>query len=368
MPFRVRFVEPDTHYRRMKDEVDATLVDVLSRGDLINRRDLADFERNLAAYVGTRFAVGLNSGFHALHLACIAAGLGPGDEAIVPAHTFVASVSAIVHAGATPVLVDSSADFNMDLDSVERAITERTRAIMPVHLNGRLCDMDRTMALADKHNLKVIEDAAQALGATYRGKMAGSFGFAGCFSFYPFKALGAFGDAGALVTNDERVARMAACLRYNGEDRATGELHYHGFTCLLDNLQAAWLNVKLRYFPLWLARRRQLAARYSAGLSDVPELKLPHFPGAEYLDAFQNYVIRAEGRDELVRHLAENEVETLVQWRKPLWEHPGLKLGTPHLPGVERLCREVVSLPMNAEVSDESVDYTVETVRRFYGR
>jgi len=367
MAYKVRFVEPDVHYRHIKDEIDAAIHNVLSRGDLIARRDLKEFEENLAAFVGTKYAVGLNSGFHALHLACIAAGLGPGDEVIVPAHTFVASVSAIVLVGAKPVLVDSGEDFNMDVDSAEQAITSRTRAIMPVHLNGRVCNMDRIMALAEKYNLLVIEDAAQALGATYRGKGAGSFGFAGCFSFYPFKALGAFGDAGALTTDNEEVATMAIRLRYNGEDRITGEYHYHGFTCLMDNLQAAVLNVKLRHFPSWLERRQEVAAHYRAGLSDVAELRLPHFEGEEYHDTFQNYVVRASRRDELVKYLNDHGVEVLVQWPKPMWEHEGLKLGKYHLPGVEAICREVVSLPMNAEISDESVDYIIDIIRRFYG-
>lgn len=368
MAYKVRFVEPNVHYARLKNEIDTTMQDVLARGDLIARRDLREFEEHLAAYVGTKYAVGLNSGFHALHLACIAAGLGPGDEVIVPAHTFVASVSAIVLVGATPVLVDSGPDFNMDVDSFERAITPKTKAVMPVHLNGRLCNMDRVMALANKHHLLVIEDAAQGLGATYGGKMAGAFGFAGCFSFYPFKALGAFGDAGALVTNDETVATMAIRLRYNGEDRETGEYHHHGFTCLLDNLQAAVLDVKLKYFPQWLARRRQLAERYHAGLGDVSELHLPHFDGEAFHDSYQNYVVRAQRRDELAAYLKENGIETLVQWSKPMWKHKGLELGEHHLPGVEAICREVISLPMNAEISDESVDTVIAAVRSFYGK
>jgi dTDP-4-amino-4,6-dideoxygalactose transaminase len=366
--YRVRFVEPGVHYQRLKPEIDATIQDVLARGDLIARQQLADFESRLAAFVGTKYAVGLNSGFHALHLACIAAGLGPGDEVIVPAHTFVASISAIVHTGATPVLVDAGPDFNMDVASLERSITRRTKAVMPVHLNGRLCDMDAVMTLAERHDLLVIEDAAQGLGATYKGRMAGAFGFAGCFSFYPFKALGAFGDAGALTTNDEHVARMAVRLRYNGEDRTTGEYHHHGFTCLLDNLQAAILDVKLRYFPQWVERRRAIAARYRNGLASVGDLGLPHFAGPGYGDAFQNYVIRTDRRDSLVEHLRAEGVETIVSWPKPVWRHPALALGDHDLPGTETICRQVVSLPMNAEITDESVDLVIDAVRRFYLR
>jgi dTDP-4-amino-4,6-dideoxygalactose transaminase len=368
MPYQVRFVEPDAHYRRLKSEIDSTIQNVLGKGDLIYRSQLREFEKNLANFVGTKYAVGLNSGFHALHLSCIAAGLGPGDEVIVPAHTFVASVSAIVLTGARPILVDVKEDYNIDMDHATRVVTSRTKAIMPVHLNGRLSDMDRVMALAKKHNLRVIEDAAQSLGATYKGKMAGSFGFTGCFSFYPFKVLGGFGDGGAITTDNEAVATMATRLRYNGEDRETGEYHHHGYTCLLDNVQAAVLDVKLRYLPQWLERRRQIAERYRQGLCNILELRLPHFSGSEYHDVFQNYVIRTPHRDNLVAYLEEQGIETLISWPKPMWEHKALELGEHHLTETEAICREVVSLPMNAEISDEHVDIVVQTVRGFFDR
>jgi len=366
MAYKVRFVQPDEHYRRLKLKIDTTIQDVLARGDLIYRSQLRDFEQNLAAFVGTKYAVGLNSGFHALHFACIGAGLGPGDDVIVPAHTFVASVSAIVLTGAKPVLVEVKEDYNIDMDHAEKMITPRTKAIMPVHLNGRLCDMDRVMAFAENHNLFVIEDAAQSLGGSYKGKGAGSFGYAGCFSFYPFKVLGGFGDGGALTTDDERLAVMASRLRYNGEDRETGEYHHHGYTALLDNVQAAVLDIKLRYLPQWLERRRAVAECYRQGLIGIPDLWIPHFQGDEYHDIFQNYVIRTTRRDELVSYLEEKGVETLIFWPKPMWEHKALKLGEPHLPETEAICREVISLPMNAEIGDDDVDYVIETVRSFF--
>ena len=184
---------------------------------------------------------------------------------ITVGHTFLATVSAIIHCGATPVLIEVRDDYNMDPDRLEPAITRRTKAVIPVHLNGRVCDMGRIMAIADKHGLAVIEDAAQALGATHDGKRAGGFGAAGCFSFYPFKILGAFGDAGAVTTNDPRVARQASLLRYNGEDRETGEYHGHGYTALLDNVQAAVLSVKLPHLPRWIEHRRGIAALYREG-------------------------------------------------------------------------------------------------------
>lgn len=366
MAYKVPFVDPRKHYRNLKHEIDAAITDCLSNGDLIMRRQLEAYEEHLASYVGTRYAVGVNSGYHALALSLIAAGIGPGDEVITVAHTFVATISAIVHSGATPVLIDVGKDYNMDMDALERAITPGTRAVMPVHLNGRICDMDRLMAIAEEHNLLVIEDAAQAVGAAYNGKRAGSFGLAGCFSHYPFKILGGFGDGGAVTTDDPEIARKVALLRYNGEDRETGEYHYHGYTALLDNVQAAVLDVKLKYIPDWINRRRHIAALYREGLSGVGDLVLPHFDGDQYFDVYQNYVIRTGKRDELRAYLRENGVETLVHWPKPVWEHKGLELGEHHLPETESICREVISLPMSAETTEEHVDITVQAIRRFF--
>ena len=215
-----------------------------------------------------------------------------GDEVITVGHTFVATVSAIVHTGATPVLVDVRDDYNMAPHKFEAAVSPRTKAVIPVHLNGRVCDMDAIIAVAKKHGLAVIEDAAQALGASFRGKRAGSFGLAGCFSFYPFKSLGGLGDGGAVTTNDPEIARFATLMRFNGEDRQTGEFHYHGCTALLDNVQAAVLDAKLRHLPDWIEHRRQTASLYRKGLEGIEGLCLPHFPGDEYFDSYQNYVIR----------------------------------------------------------------------------
>jgi len=358
-------VDPKEHYRRYKDELDAAIFGCLENGDLIHRHQLFDFERDLAAYVGTKYAVGVNSGYHALFFALLASGVGPGDEVITVAHTFAASVSAIVHTGARPVLVDVREDFNMDIDAMERVRTEKTKAVMPVHLNGRVCDMGRLMGWAEKHGIAVVEDACQALGATFGGKMAGSFG-AGCFSFYPFKALGCYGDGGALTTDDPEVARMAVRMRYNGEDRETGEFHYHGYTALLDNVQAAVLGVKLKHFPDWVEHRRAMAGLYQQELSGVKQVRLPHFDGRDYRDSYQNYVIRAENRDALRSHLTEAGVETLVSWPRPMWTHKGLALGTPDLPEAVRICESVISLPMSAETTPEHVALTAQAIRQFY--
>lgn len=366
MSYRVPFIDPKEHYRKLKSEIDFAFTDTLSKGDLVLRQQLRDFEKRLADYCGVKYAVGVNSCYHALHFSLLAAGVQAGDEVITVGHTFVATVSAIVHAGAKPVLVEVRSDYNMCPDSFAAAITPRTKAVIPVHLNGRVCEMDRILEIAAKHKIAVIEDAAQALGATHKGTRAGAFGLAGCFSFYPFKSLGGLGDGGAVTTNDPEVARLATLLRFNGEDRQTGDFFYHGYTALLDNVNAAILDVKLRHFDEFVAHRRATAKLYHRLLQDVDGIERPHFDGDGYFDTFQNYVIRTKQRDELRQYMREQGVETLVHWARPMWSYPGLQLGTPALPYTESVCREVISLPMSAETTEEHVRITVDVIREFF--
>lgn len=333
------------------------------------RDELERFEQQIAEYCGTRYAVGLNSCTDGMLIALRAAGVRPGDEVITVAHTFVATVAAIVHNGATPVLVDIRVEDQLiDVDAVEAAISPQTKAIIPVHLNGRVCDMDRLQTLADRHSLVIVEDAAQALGATFDGKKAGSFGLAGSFSLYPMKLLGAYGDGGILVTDDETMNREARMLRDHGQNRTTGEVVAYGYNSRLDNLQAAILEVKLRHFPSWVEHRRRIAARYDEGLADVDSVQTPPASASDQRrhDVYQNYVIRAERRDELVKHLLENAVEVLVSWPVPMHHHVNLGLGSFQLPNTEEVSRSVLSLPMNAEVTDDQAAYTIDRVRDFY--
>jgi dTDP-4-amino-4,6-dideoxygalactose transaminase len=369
MPYRVPFVDLPKQYKHLEKEIRELLDDVLfTRADFIMRSDLREFESNIADFVGVDYAVGLNSGTDALHLSLLAAGIGPGDEVITVAHTFVATVAAIVHCGATPILIDVREDFNMDVEQLEQSISTRTKAVIPVHLNGRLCDMEKVMDIANKHNLLVIEDSAQALGATFDGKKAGSFGLTGCFSLYPMKILGGVGDGGILVTNDEGIAQKIRFLRDHGQNRETGDLIGYGFNSRLDNLQAAIINLKLKYLPRWIERRRELANIYHQGLSDVPHVKLPPPPqtGGRYFDVFQNYVIQSQERDKLVDYLRECGIEVLISWPKPMHHHEALGLKHFKLPETEKISREVVSLPMNTEISNEQVEYVVDCVRNFY--
>ena len=364
--YKVRFVYPVRNYEAIKGEIDAAYAEVMSKGDLIDRGQLKSFEDNLAKFVGTKYAVGLNSGYDALHMSLRSAGIGPGDEVIVPAHTFVATCSAIVNVGATPVLVDVAKDFNIGLLEIEKAITPRTRAVMPVHLSGWMADMPRIMEIAQKHNLVVVEDACQSLGASINARGAGSWGLTGCWSFYPFKILGGYGDGGAITTNDPDVALFARRMRYNGEDRQTGEYHGHGFTCLLDNLQAAFLDVKLRHLPTWIKRRQQIAQTYREGLSDLSDLLLPHYnrPAADHV--YQNYTLRSKQGNDFSEYMKANGVEVLTQFRKPYYQHKELKLIDRGFPETEALSREVCSLPMNTELTDNEISFVISTVRAFY--
>lgn len=366
MSWKVRFVDPGANYRSIKKEIDRAYLEVMNKGDLIDRGQLRSFEENLARFVGTKYAVGLNSGYDALHVSLLAAAVGPGDEVIVPAHTFVATCSAVVNAGATPVLVDVAADFNIDVNRIEEAVTARTKAIIPVHLSGYMADMPRVTEIARKHGMVVIEDACQSLGSSVNGKMAGSWGLTGCWSFYPFKILGGYGDGGAITTDDADVALFATRIRYNGEDRDTGEYHGHGFTCLLDNLQAAFLDVKLRHLPAWISRRKEIAQQYRAALKDIVDLILPHYDRSGFDHVYQNYTVRSKQGDDFSEYLKANGVEVLTQFRKPYYKHEALRLADRGFPETEAISREVCSLPMNVEITDKDIAYVIQVIRSFY--
>jgi dTDP-4-amino-4,6-dideoxygalactose transaminase len=368
MEMKVRFVNPQRVYSNLKTELDNAYFQIMESGEFVARRALHEFEANLAEYVGTKYAVGLNSGYDALHLSLRAAGIGAGDEVIVPAHTFVATCSAIVNVNAVPVLVDVGKDFNIDVAEIEKAITRKTKAILPVHLSGIMANMPKILELASKHNLIIVEDACQALGASINGKRAGSWGLSGCWSFYPFKMLGGYGDGGALTTNSLEVAEYARRMRYNGEDRDTGEYHGHGFTCLLDNLQAAFLNVKLKHLPKWIVRRQEIAVKYHSALAPIKDLILPHYDYPGYVHVYQNYTVRARQGEEFSTYLRKSGIEILTQFRKPYYKHSGLNLVDKGFAEVEDLSREVCSLPLYPELNDDEIDYVISTVRAFYKR
>lgn len=357
-------------FESQEAEITAAVTDVMRRGAYILQSDLTEFEAKLAGYLGVKYAYGVADGTNALIIALRAAGIGAGDEVIVPSHTYVASAASIHFAGATPVLVECLDDHMIDPASARQAITKRTKAIMPVQLNGRTADMDAIMKVAVDHDLRVIEDAAQGLGSKFKGRHAGTFGAAGTFSFYPAKLLGCFGDGGGVVTNDDRMGEQLALLRDHGRN-SEGEVVAWGTNSRLDNIQAAILNVKFKTFDKDLATRRALAALYDEGLRDLGELLLPPAPGAsaDHHDVYQNYEIEAERRDGLKKHLEECGVRTIVQFGgKAVHQYTGLGLTGYSLPRTELLYRRALLLPMNTSMVSDDVHYVVECIRSFYGR
>ncbi len=362
----IRLVDLATQSQGIKEDVLAAISDVIDSAGFILGKEVGLFEEEFAAYCRTRFGVGLASGTEALHLALRALDIGPGDEVITAGNSFAATALAIRYAGATPVFVDvDPEDFNIDVGLIEEAITPRTRAILPVHLYGQTARMDAISDIAARHQLRIIEDAAQAHGAEFSGRRAGSFGDAGCFSFYPGKNLGAFGDGGAVVTNDEAVRERLILLRNYGQ-RVKNEHTLLGFNCRLDTLQAAVLLIKLRYLEEWTEQRRTIARWYGESLRDA-ELILP----AERADArhvYHLFVVRHPERDRLAGHLRNRGIHCGVHYPHPL-SHAvpfrNVRTVPEGLPVCTQLASEIVSLPMYPELSRSQVERVADAVRSF---
>ncbi|HUG69158.1 MAG TPA: DegT/DnrJ/EryC1/StrS family aminotransferase [Pirellulaceae bacterium] len=342
-------------------------VDIGRRGAYIQQRDLEEFERRTADYLGAKHVLGIANATDALHLAMRAIGIGPGDEVIFCTHTMVATAAAVHFAGGTPIPVDCGPDHLMDPQVIEDAITPRTKAILPTQLNGRTCDMDALQAIADKHGLSIVEDAAQAMGSKFKGRCAGTFGVAACISFYPAKTLGCLGDGGCVITNDDEVHDKLKQLRDHGRDES-GEVRMWGLNSRLDNLQAAILNYKLTHYDAAIERRREIARCYDEHLRDLQQLVLPPAPDSDsrHYDIFQNYELEAENRNQLQSCLKENGVGTLIQWGgKAVHQFRGLGF-TQQLPRTEHLFDRLLMLPMNTSLTNADVSYVCDCVHRFY--
>ncbi len=369
MSVKVKFFDYPQQFKTYKKEYIEIIEKTFGRGAYILGGDLDDFEKNLAEYIGCKYAIGVGNCTDALLLALIAAGVGPGDEVISVSHTFVATIEVIKFVGATPVLVDMADDHNMNVDLVETAITNKTKAIMPVSLNGRICsNIDRLIKIAKKHKLIVIEDAAQALGARYKGKGAGTFGLAGCFSFYPAKLLGTFGDAGAVITNDKKLAEKVRMLRNHGKSE-NAEFKMWGLNCRMDNVHAAILNFKLKKLTGWIKRRREIAKKYYNGLSNIKALRLPPPPieNGDHYDVFQNYELEGEKRNELREYLMKKGIETTIQWGgKAVHQLKSLGLGSFKLPRTEEFFKKSLMLPLYPELTNAQVEYVIKAIKSFY--
>jgi dTDP-4-amino-4,6-dideoxygalactose transaminase len=363
----VPFLDIKAQNRSIWSELQEALDGVTSQAQFILGPAVERFEKAFAAYLGCKFCVGLNNGTSALHMALQACDVGPGHEVITTPHTWISTSWAISYVGAKPVYVDiDPATYNINPALIERAITPRTRAILPVHLYGQACDMDALCGIAQKHSLLLIEDAAQAHGTIYDGRRIGSFGRIACFSFYPGKNLGAFGEGGAVVTDDEKLAQRIRQLR----DHAQAGRHHHvelGHNTRMEGIQGAVLEVKLRHLDEWNAARARHAQRYHKLLADVPGIQLPAVPqpGAHVWHLFV-VLVREKDRDILQKELAQRGVATGVHYPTPVplqpaYAHLGHKPGD--FPVAEDVMRRCLSLPMFAEMTDEQIDYAARAIR-----
>lgn len=364
---KLHMVDVVGQYKHIKSEVDEAIHKILDSGQFILGKEVGEFECQAAGYLGVKYAVGCASGTDALQVAMMALGIGPGDEIITTPFTFVATTETIVLLGAKPVYVDiDPKTFNINPAAIEEAITPRTKAIIPVHLYGQAADMDPILAIARKHSLKVIEDSAQAMGASYKGKKVCTFGDVSCISFFPSKNLGAFGDAGMVVTNDVALGeRMRMIIVHGSKQR-----YYHeilGVNSRLDTMQAVILSVKLQYLDKWNQARRDAAKRYNELLKDLP-VTVPYVsPDCEHI--FHQYTIRAPKRNELAEHLKQKGIPHAIYYPVPLHQQQAFaSVGKPKgtFPVTEHAGDEVLSLPMHTELSEEQLTFIADAIKQFY--
>jgi dTDP-4-amino-4,6-dideoxygalactose transaminase len=362
---QVPFLDLKRQYSSIKDELDQAVFNVLSHAKFIMGPEVKAFEEKVAEYCGAKFAIGVASGTDALLLSLRACGVGPGDEVITTGFSFFATAGVITRLGATPVFVDIDPyTYNMAPEQIEKNITSKTKAIMPVHLYGQCVDMDPIMEIANKRNLKVVEDAAQAIGAKYKGKKAGTMGHFGCFSFFPSKNLGAAGDGGMVVTNDPEMAELLRMLRVHGAKPK----YYHsivGYNSRLDTIQAAILSVKLKYLDGWTEKRREHAQSYNTAFKDS-DIITPREEDFNY-HIYHQYTIAVKDRGRLRGVLKENQIGHDVYYPVPLhlqecYKPLGYKEGD--LSVIDRKAREVISIPIYPELTAEEQNFVIETIKR----
>lgn len=362
---RVKFVNLGKQYMKLRKEIIAKFDEISKQGAYILSEEVEEFEKNFAEYCGTRYAVGVGNGSDALYMSLLSLGIGPCDEVITAPNSFIATAWVIARTGARIVFVDVGEDMNIDPKLIESAISEHTKAIIPVHLTGRVADMNAIQTITDEHNLLVIEDAAQAIGAKYTGKRAGSFGICAGFSLHPLKNLHVHGDGGVITTNDNALFETLMKYRNHGL-KNRDECEFWGINSRLDSIQAGIANIKLRYLDGWNARFRQISNIYTEGLKDcviVPKVEDYEEP------IYHRYMIRCSGRDDLQRFLDDNGIETKVNYPIPLHLQPaaaslGYKKGD--FPVTEKMAETILSLPIYPELEDDQVYYVIEKIRQFF--
>lgn len=366
VPRSIPLINPRASYLACKEEIDTAIARVMESGRYILGQEVSAFEREFTAYIGVQYGIGVGSGTEALHVALQACGVKPGDEVITVSHTAVATVAAIQLCGARPLLVDIDPHtFVIDANQIERAITSRTKAIIPVHLYGNMAEMQSIRSIADRHGLRIVEDCAQSHGASYGGQKSGVWGNIAAFSFYPTKNLGAFGDAGMVVTNDPELGDRVRLLReYGWRQRYVSEIP--GLNSRLDELQAAILRVKLRYLDRWNEERRKKAKTYTEMLAPLGVICPSEGSGVKHV--YHLYVIRTRERDALQIFLKEKGIETLIHYPIPIhlqkaYEVLGYRQGD--LPVTEQCSSEILSLPLFPEIKESEMEEVIQSIRCF---
>ena len=354
------YLDLPQQYKNQKKELDFAFKRVMTEGSFILRKDVERFEKDMASYIGVKHVIGVNSGTDALFLSLKSLDLKPKDEVITTA-LLPYTIFAILNAGAKPVLIDVKEDFNMDVDKIEKAITSKTKAIMPIHLNGRSCQMDKIMKIARKNNLIVIEDSAQSLGSKYKGKKTGTFGILGCFSLHPMKNLSCAGDGGFIATNNNDFAKKLRTLRNLGKYERTIFKSF-GYNSRLDNLQAAILNVKLRNLNKYIKKRMEIAIEYNEGLSNLPLI----LPKISKEDTYNSYVIFTKDQKGLFNYLTEKRIEVFLHYSAPVYKLKELNLKDFNLPKTEQICREAISLPINPSMNDMQISYVIKSINDYF--
>lgn len=361
----IKYINLQDEHHKIKEEILASIEKVLDHSQFILGQEVKTFEEQFSQYCGVKYAIGVNSGTDALFLAMKSLGLGNGDEVITAPNSFLASASSIVATGAKPVFVDVAEDMNINPDLIEKAITNHTKAILPVHLTGRPAEMAPIMDIAKDHKLHIIEDCAQAVGAEYRNQKVGSFGNVNCFSLHPLKTLNACGDGGVITTNDDEIYKQLLALRNIGlKDRDHADIW--GYNSRLDTLQAAILNVKFKYFEEWTEKRRANAKYYIANLKNI--IKVPE--EKDYIKSvYHTFVIQTERRDELQKYLSENGIATKIHYPIPIHfqgaaKALGYKKGD--LPVCDRQAETILSLPIYPELTNEQMNYIISTIKSFF--
>lgn len=359
---KISIVDLKAHYNSIKNEVDKAVLEVLASGYYILGPQVKAFEEELAKYAGCKYAIGCANGTDAITLSLMALGIKEGDEVITVSHSFFATSESIALVGAKPVFVDvNEDDFNINIEQIEKLITKKTKAIIPVHLYGQPCEIDKLVEIAKKHNLFVVEDCAQAMGAKYKGKVVGTFGDIGTISFFPTKNLGAFGDAGAVLTNSDEIAEKFKQLRVHGSSKR----YVHdciGLNSRLDEIQAAILRVELKYLDEWNLKRQEVSKRYAELFSGcdivVPSVK----PNRSHI--FHQYTIKVKNRDSLCEKLKERNIESIIYYPIPIHKQKAFEhLGAISLPITEKISKEILSLPMYPELNPDTQKYIVENIK-----